>query len=210
MAKLFAGLSINLQGYDYGRSLMTLSDTLTATERVIAEKRAGIEANLAAYNAGGVFIGEREDGVTIWEQSDAYEFELELLDESLIVLRKSYVILLYHSWERMVGRWAKLGPKPNHKELVEGMEKKGIKKHPRLDALRDLNNALKHNSKTFGAGLLTSWPEVLPAGFSLPENYRDPAVRPNWFEIITVTPDIIDEVVATLKASGPEGFPVAK
>jgi hypothetical protein len=207
MAKLFAGLSFNAIGYDYGRTLMTLSDTLTAAEQGIAGKRAAAELDLATYNAGGEFIGEREEGFTLWEQSDVYEFDIELLDESLVALRKSYVILFYHSWERMVGRWAKVASRASHDELVAGMEKQGIKKHARLDAVRDLNNALKHNSKAFGKALLKSWPEVLPPGYTLPADYDNPAIRPDWFEIITITPDIIQEVVETLRASGPEGFP---
>ena len=201
-----ANLSFDTIGYDYGRTLMTLSDTLTATEQGIAGKRAAVELDLAAYNAGDEFIGEHAEGITLWEQSDVYEFDIELLDESLIVLRKSYVILFYHSWERMVGRWAKVGSKANHDELVAGMEKEGIKKHARLDAVRDLNNALKHNSKACGKALLKSWPEVLPPDYALPADYDDPATRPDWFEIITITPDIVQEVIATLRASGPEGF----
>lgn len=209
MAKLFSNLGFDAHGYDYGRSLMILDDTLAAAERGLEHKREGLVADLADYEASGSRIGERaDDGSKIWDQSDAYASEIELVDEGLANFRKSYVIAFYHSWERMVGRWANVGAKADHKELRQAVQDKGGKPHPRLDAVRDLNNALKHNSEVYGAALLKSWPEVLPPDFGLPDNYsKSDSAKINWFSLIAISGEQMREIIDALRASGPEPFP---
>lgn len=209
MAKLFGNHGFDAHGYDYGRSLAILDDTLTAAEQGLEDRRARLAADLADYETSGVRIGEWADGgQKIWDQSDVYEFDIELVDEGLANLRKSYVIAFYHSWERMVGRWADVGSKANHKELRRAVENKGVGPHPRLDAVRDLNNALKHNSKDYGAALIASWPEVLPPGFALGDDYgKDDKVKIDWFSLVTISHEQMREIIVALRASGPEPFP---
>lgn len=98
MVKIFQGLTFDVHGYDYGRSLMVLEDTLVEVERGLREKRERTLAEAAEYEASGRRIGEwADDGSKIWDQSDAYSFDMELLDDGLVNIRKSFVIALYHS-----------------------------------------------------------------------------------------------------------------
>lgn len=208
MATIFQGLGFNVHGYDYGRSLMVLEDTLVEAERGLTQKRERTLAEAAEYEAKGERIGEwADDGRKIWDQSDAYNFDLELIDEGLANIRKAFVIALYHSWERMVGRWAEVGAKADHAELRRGVEKKGVAPHVRLDAVRDLNNALKHNSRKYGADLLNSWPELTPEGFALPDGYEGGNGWVDWFSVITIDDKQMREIISALRASGPEAFP---
>lgn len=107
----------------------------------------------------------------------------------------------------MVGRWAYVGIKADHAELRRGVEKKGINPHARLDAVRDLNNALKHNSRKYGADLLRSWPELIPEGFTLPGGYEGGTGWVDWFAVILINDAQMREIIAALRASGPEAFP---
>jgi hypothetical protein len=211
MVKLFGNVGFDAYGHDFGRSLMILDDTLTAAEQGLEEKRARLVEEFANYEVSGKRIGEwDEDGRKVWEQSDIYQFDLELVDECLVNLRKSYVIAFYHTWERMVVRWAGVGQRANHNELRRGVESKGVRPHARLDAVRDLNNALKHNSRGFGANLIQSWPELLPPNFYVTKNYMiDDRFLIDWFSLITITKEQMREVIAALRASGPEAFPRA-
>ena len=78
MAKLFGDIWFNPHGYDYGRSLTVLDDTLTAAERGLEERRSTIQAEYDAYEASGKRLGQWEEDGKIWDQADVYEFDLEL------------------------------------------------------------------------------------------------------------------------------------
>jgi hypothetical protein len=126
-------------------------------------------------------------------------------------------VAAYHLWERIVRSWTKAPAKADHEMLVKLVEAKGITVHFRMAAIRDLNNALKHNSEKYGPALLVSWPELFSARFREGIRHRlakisgDPtASKVNWHEAITINSDQMDELMDAVRASGPIGAVVRR
>lgn len=197
-------LPFNATGYRFGVALSMLREALLAAERGLRAKRSDIEKKLAKYEQSGEFIGEYEDDHKLWEQSDFYKADIEQINEALADVRKPYVIALFHTWERMALSYGKpRSGKPSYSDLKLALEAKGVRIHPELNAVRALNNALKHNSQEFGPKLLQMWPELLP--MHARENpFRDPD---DWYGKIKINDEHILRIIEILKESGPQTHP---
>lgn len=206
-----AWIGFNTFGYDLERGIDVLQDSLKTALNALEEKRRETDKEYDDYEAGvaaGTIEpeGEWEDGVRIWEKSQFYDLDMEMIAETVEAVRKAHVMGLYHHWERTIARWARREDlisaavaKPNHGHLRTALLGAGIVPHQRLDAIRDLNNALKHNSNDFGAKLMKSWPELLP-----PKLQGSPST--DWYQIITVTDADVRQIADALKQSGPSAF----
>lgn len=205
-------LNINWQGVDFERGLDVLRDSLVAATGALEANRIAIQQAWDEYEdavAKGAPPDEVwEDEAKVWDQTFAYENDIQMIDETLDMMRKTHVIALYHLWERIVRSWTRAPRGDRHDELVRRVEVKGIAVDPRLTAIRDLNNALKH----YGPRLLASWPEVFTDRFRsriedrLAKLRIDPAATPiDWHDAITVTEDRMDEILEAVRMSGPVG-----
>jgi hypothetical protein len=205
-------LGFNTAGYDLARGIDILVDSLKTSTDALAARHAQTAKDYAAYETGVADgsikrIGEYEEGIGwIWEQSEHYDYDLETIAEVLATMNKAHVVALYHHWERVILRWAKIQkPKKkgnvNHEDLCGAIEAAGFKVHPRMAAIRDLNNALKHNSAKYGPDLLVSWPELFDDDF-------DPGggQNVNWHDAISITVVQMDEIVEALRSSGPPTY----
>lgn len=209
-------LNINWHGFDFERGLSILDQSLSAATGALELNRAAVQKQWddyeAAVAAGAPEDVEWDDDIKVWDRGMAYENDLHMIQDAHGVMRKAHVIALYHLWERVVRGWTKAPASADHKRLRKLVEAKGIKVHPRLEAIRDLNNALKHNSEKSGPELLGSWPELFSDEFKsgiaerLDKARTDPQ-RPmiDWFEAIRINDGQMAEVVLALRTSGPVG-----
>lgn len=187
--------NFDARGYVFQSGIDTLLAAYSSAARALTEDIAKIDAESAAYEEGGEWIGEREDGYVLWEQSQIFEMQRDMALEALADLRKAFSLAAYHHWERSARKWTG-DHSSSHDDLAMKVSKIEIAIHPRLSAIRDLANTLKHNSLKFGPALVSSWPAVLPSGFTKP-GYGD------WYGSVTLNEDHITEVFNIVAASGP-------
>lgn len=214
--------NFNVYGHDFERGLMVLRDSLTAAMAALDKQRERISAEYDAYKAaldrGEPPVGERdeESGAWVWEQSQFFDYDLELIEETKNALRKTHATAIYHHWERVIRSWTSAHGQETHDELAAKAVEKGQRIADRLKVISYLNNALKHNSQRFGPLLMEAWPEVFPEGFAdLVKRRREEAAQrqangigdgefwPDWFDAITLTDAHVDEVFVATRASGP-------
>ena len=198
-----AALKWNLQGYIFQEGVTVLTAAYHAAADALNEEWGRAKEEALAYQEGvenGTveWIGERDDeGYVLWDQEQIHEMEVESKVEGLAALRKAFALSIYHHWERGARIWTGNDDK-DHKKLVKAVEAKGIKVHPRLEAVKDLANLLKHDNDKRGADLLKSWPQVLPSGFKKGAN------RTDWYGAVKLTNSHLDEAFNIVAASGPD------
>lgn len=194
--------NFNLAGLSFQRGVSIMAKSFASA---IVALRADIDnAKDEAFGyqqsleQGGEWIGETDDdGVIIWDQTRVLEYEVEVVSEAAQELRKAFVLALYHHWERSARGWTK-ADNWTHEQLVEGTKKRGYPVDPRLAAVRDLVNTLKHNKDRWGRELLQSWPSVFPPGF-----VERTKVRTDWYEAVLLSDTHIREAFDVVAASGP-------
>ncbi|MBW0151435.1 MAG: hypothetical protein KXJ53_09505 [Phenylobacterium sp.] len=193
-------LPFNLLGFAFQQGVDWLESGFGTAAAALAQRHAEVAAELQAYEAGvaagGARIGEWEDGVRLWEQDQLLALQMDDLEESLMDLRKAYVLAAYHHWERGARRWTRLGSHAKHLKLVAVTRELGYPIDARLTGLYDLVNTLKHNSGVWASKLASSWPAVLKG---------DPAARPglDWYHLVELDDRDVHEVCSIVRASGP-------
>lgn len=147
--------------------------------------------------AGGERIGEWEDGHRLWEQDQVIGLQIDDAEESVMDLRKAYVLAIYHHWERAARRWTRISDRAAHDKLAKATRDLGYPIDIRLEAVRDLVNTLKHNNVERAKQLFASWPEVLKA---------DPAARPqlDWYSMVSLQDRHVHEACQIVRRSGPD------
>lgn len=215
------GFNFNVYGHDFERGLMILRDSLTAALTALDDQRTKIHVEYDAYNLGlargdeptGEF--NHQTGSWVWEQSQFFDYELELIDETKAAIRKAHTVAVYHHWERVIRSWTGLHGNESHDELAAAATAKGVAVPDRLKTVSHLNNVLKHSSRRSGPNLLAEWPEVfregqaeiitneLKAAAERKERGEDADYSPDWFEAIHLSDKHIDEVFAVTRAGGP-------
>jgi hypothetical protein len=196
-----AKLDFNMQGYVFQEGVKTLRAGFETAVEALRSARTRAQQDLQAYEAAVAadptqWIGEEEDGLVLWDQSQVLEMSIADAEEALLALRKAFVIAIYHHWERAALRWTHLTGRTEHKHLSAGTVAAGYPVNPTLEAVLHLVNTLKHDSAAKGERLLAAWPEVFPAGFT-----RTP--RTNWYEAIQLTDAQVQEVCEIVASSGP-------
>lgn len=194
-------LSFNMLGFSYQQGVDWLETGFATSAPAMVELRAKLSRDLEAYEAsvlaGGERIGEWEDGHRLWEQDQLFAIQMEDAEESLMDLRKAYVLAIYHHWERAARRWSRISTHAKHDKLVTATRDLGYPIDPRLEGVRDLVNTLKHNNAATASKLFLSWPDVLRA---------DPAKRPDmdWYSVVHLGDRHVHEVCEIVRASGPD------
>lgn len=192
MVKLFHFL----HRYEFRHGLEMLEKGYAAARDSLNMEINRIETEAAAYEEaldnGGEWIGEYEDGHLLWEQSQVYEAQINDVHKALFVVRKAFVIALYHYWEDSVAGWMGLeGKQVTHDKLVNYCASKGYGPSPDLGAVQCLANHLKHgrnSGKDWLARLRNEHPTFLPQLPTL---------------IFGLSEDTLYKVAATILASGP-------
>lgn len=151
-----------------------------------------------ALEQGGEWIGETdENGTVIWDQSQILDYEVDVVNEAAQELRKAFALALYHHWERSARLWTQ-ADNWSHEQLVTASLNRGYPIDPRLAAVRDLVNTLKHNKDRWGRDLVKSWPDVFPSDF-----VERPNRRTDWYEAIQLSDTQVRDAFNIVAASGP-------
>ena len=122
--------------------------------------------------------------------------EIESKREGQAALRKAFALSIYHHWERGARNWTRNDDR-DHNKLVEAVRAMGIEVSPRLVAVKDLANLLKHDNDRRGADLLKSWPEILPK-VNRGRNRKD------WYGAVRLSDKHLTEALDIIAASGPD------
>lgn len=101
MTNPFSNLVFSVVGYEYESSIRTFRRSFELSRTALEADVEKIRSDLAAYLAGDEWIGERtEHGHVLWDQERTYELDIEAAEEAIQDLRRTYVIAIYHRWER--------------------------------------------------------------------------------------------------------------
>ncbi|UKK84100.1 hypothetical protein L7H23_16255 [Sphingopyxis sp. BSN-002] len=122
--------------------------------------------------------------------------EIDTKVEAQEALRKAFVIALYHHWERSARKWTG-DDRRDHSKLAIAVEALGDPIHPRLEAVRDLTNLLKHDNDKWGQQLIETWPDVV----SGPRGHA--GGRTDWYRAVRLTDAHMTEAFNIVGASGP-------
>ena len=194
-------LNFNMLGFAYQQGVNWLEAGFATAAGALREQIAKRRADLQAYTdhvaAGGERVGELEEGLTLWEQDDILTMHIEDAEESLMDLRKAYVLAAYHHWERSARRWTRSSLHAKHSSLASATEALGYPMNGRMSGLYNLVNTLKHNSAKWAADLSSTWPEVLNgAQRSRPDQ--------DWYAAVELSDDHVHQVCDILRTSGPD------
>lgn len=196
-------LNFNMQGYVFQEGVRVLIAAYTSAADALHEEWQRAREDAASYLedvASGEceWIGERDDeGVVIWDQEQVHDMEIESRLDAAAALRKAFTLSLYHHWERSARQWTH-DDRRDHDKLIKAVERLGYPISPRLAAVRDLANLLKHDNDKRAADLKLSWPVLL-------QNTQPvPGRRTNWYDAVRLTDDHLTEAFNIVAASGPD------
>ena len=173
---------------------MSARDALLSDVARAKDEAADYSENL---DRGADWVGERDDGGhVIWDHADILQLRVDTATDALNALCKAFIISLYHHWERSARRWV---GKQNgdHDKLASAVQACNYPIHPKLSAVRDLVNTLKHDRDRWGLALMISWPDLFSPGY-LPR-----ATRNDWYEAIHLRGEHVLEAIAVVSESGP-------
>jgi hypothetical protein len=194
-------LGFDIRGHAFKAGLDVLREGYASASRALTADVERVRGEAAAYEASPEFIGEHDDeGHIIWEQGTVLAMQRQAAEESLKALRKAYVLILYHHWERAIRAYTDSGKSADHEKLVKRATAKGVPINARLDIVRDLANALKHGK---GGSLQQSWPEVL----TLRARSHEPR---DWYEAVQLEDAHVAEAFEIIAQSGPQIWPNGK
>jgi len=129
-------------------------------------------------------------------------------EEALLLVRKAFVIAIYHLWERGARRWApQKKKKPNHSDLVAALTDAAIViDKAGLEELRLLVNCLKHNSddarKLYGLRRDLFDDDFDPD--AIHPGTDKPFVNIDWAEQVMLTNDNVESYLRVVQNSGPK------
>lgn len=192
-----AALTFNFVSYAFESGLKMVERGYVAARDAILTEIDLIKAKARTYEQhvadGGEPIGEWEDGHLLWDQSQLFEAEIIDAYEVLYEVRKTFIIALYHFWERAAAGWK--GSEGSHAELAEYCRQEGYGPSPELEAVRCLANFLKHGSNSrydWLDRLRKLSPSILP-------NLN----RPGFAGIIGLSDNEFFKVAEIIRESGP-------
>lgn len=193
-------LTFNTYGHAFERGLSVIEKSYSVAEKAMELNRDTLKSQLKTYleslESDEPSIGEWDaDGIRIWDQEQVLEFEIDDAEAALVALRRAYILVLYHHWERSMRRQFNM-VKGDHAELVRVGRRRGMTFHTRLEAVRDMANLFKHANDRWASALLVSWPGILPRGFTT-GSFRD------GHSAAVLTDEVVREVVEILGQSGP-------
>lgn len=129
-------------------------------------------------------------------------------EAAILLVRKAFVIVIYHLWERGARRWApQARRKPNHADLVAALtEALIVIDKAGLEELRLLVNCLKHNSED-ARKLYVLRGNLFESDFD-PDSIHPATGKPftniDWAEKVVLTDDNVEHYFRVVQNSGPK------
>lgn len=144
-----------------------------------------------------------------WDHGEEFGERQSDAEDALLTVRKAFVMMTYHLWERGAQRWAtQANKKPNHGHLVAALISNSIAVDATgLSQLNLLVNCLKHNSTSCGPDLYKARPDLFAGDFD-PNEIHPATGKPfkniDWAENIVLTDANIEAFLVTVTASAPK------
>lgn len=197
--------NFDLRGYVFLSGIDVLRQSFASARealvRDIHRSRKAIAEHEEALARGEPWVGERDDeGNIIWDQAQVLDLDVEIAEDAAAALRKAFAISLYHHWERSALIWTGR-TNENHDKLCLLVTAQGIPIDPKLGAVRDLVNLLKHSNEKWGTALQSSWSSMFRSSFRLGQ------VRTDWYDAVQITDQHMMEIFEIITASGPTARP---
>ena len=191
-----AKLNFSMRGFIYESGIDCLRDSFTAAvqgiQDRIREESEDWRSCKGDYEEQALYA---EDGSTIFDPDDVYQYKVEALKEAHAELRKAFAIAIYHYWERKMRVFCKL-PDGKHTDLEAAAARLGIQVPADFARVHRLANALKHNNQGSMKPLHKVWPEVSGILFEV-KGDRD------WYARIELNDDHIYHLLDLTKLAGP-------
>lgn len=191
-------LDFSVHGYMYESGIDCLRDSFTAAAKGIQDKLREETVAWEACLQSGEYAEQlqyAEDGSTLFDPADVYDYKMEALQEAYTELRKAFAITIYHYWERKIRIFGKL-QNGNHEKLSDVAAKLGIEIPPEFARVHRLANALKHNNAGTVYKLHEEWREVSGVLFRAEGDH-------DWYSGIELTDDHIYHLLDLTKRAGP-------
>ncbi|WP_295217319.1 hypothetical protein [uncultured Brevundimonas sp.] len=175
-------------------SMLAARDALSANVEIAQEEAVGYQERVRA-GVEEAQIDYDDAGYVILDHQDILNWNVQVAEDAEMALRKAFVLAVYHHWERSARKWTE-SAHGKHDALEKLTLTKGYPIDPKLGAVRDLVNLLKHANSVWAKRLMSSWPAVF---------YPDVQPLPllDWYEAVNLTDPIVDEIFEIISKSGP-------
>ncbi len=191
---MFADLKIKQRAFEYQNGLKNLKSAFDISNAALLNEIDIKSRALNEYWDSGNFIGEydEEEGYLLWSQDHILQSDIDALDAMICNLNKSFIITMFHYWERyaqlIIGehttQFEKIYNKLSDKLKIIIPEK--------LKLVNKLAVTIKHGNAKKYRELTDEWPEVTNDFFQFMSPY----------EKIIIKNEIIDEVLSIISKSG--------
>lgn len=172
------------------------------TQEINNKKAASYDYARHLENGGSPTEERDDEGYLIWSEDQNLESDIEIAEEALMVMRKSYAITIYHHWERSALQWTGK-TKERHDNLVDLVRRIGYPIDDQLASVQFLANLLKHANGHWGRKLFQSWPELFPASFN---QSLDSSSTISWYDQVSLSDTNIKQIFDAVRRSGPRGM----
>lgn len=201
-------LNSSLIGTTFRLRLKYLKQSYRIAADEIAKQQSTKKQELKDYRDGvqngKPAIEERtENHDLVWPHEQDLETDLEMLTDTFYVLRNSFSIAAFHTWEACIQKQSHSCKGATNgisirrfNELVDAARLMGIQVHPELRKINTLVNLLKHHNPDRGHELEKQWSEVL---------HKDVVRRKHvdWYEAVCLSAEHIEHVFDVVEKSGP-------
>jgi hypothetical protein len=143
-----------------------------------------------------------------WDHGEEFGERRQDAEDGLLMVRKAFVVVIYHLWERGAQRWApQVKKKPNHENLIAALAKTTVAVDENgLEELRLLVNCLKHNSED-GRKLYISRRGLFADDFdpdAVHPGTGKPFAQIDWAENVVLTDANVEDCFRVVQNSGPK------
>lgn len=194
----------NWHGYEFQDGLKVLERSFSTASEALQRE---LDAAYSALDQHDVEYGDdssthpdtefTDNGYVLFDPRDHLAMNTLNGEQAVLSLRKAFVIMLYHHWERCA-RDVTDKRHGGFRGLAEGLQNRGMFVDIRLVDLLVLANTLKHDAPIWGRALFALRPDWFNDNF---RPYRDDI---DWYAAVDLSADDMTEIFAVVSTSGPD------
>lgn len=197
-----SSFSFNLHAWVFHDGLSSIEKSFEAAQAALSadilQARTNIDDYATALAAGAPYEEERdEDGHLVATREQLLDYHHSEAVSAAAVLRKAYVVVLYHHWERNALKWVDKAHL-KHDALVDAIKGKGYTVADDLKILYMLCNLLKHNNGKWGHRLAGYRSDFFVFNRAPADGIRD------WEPVVVVGEHHVRGFIEIVRQSGPE------
>lgn len=190
----------DLRAYFFHNELDGLRQCYLTAVSAMEARRTNARKDIEDYQHqlanGAEWEGERAaDGSILWSRDDALEIAEFNAYLAIDTLRESFVVTLFHFWEKSAREWTGSDER-DFRKLKRRVRELGYAVHAKLDALNKLTNYLKHDN-----------PKLLDELYALEKNlFRSKVGTQGERGTLRITSENLDDFFEVVALSGPPTF----